>query len=313
VDKIIIGTRGSQLALWQANFMQRRLADITHIPVELKIIKTQGDKITHLSFDKMEGKGFFTKEIEEALLARSIDLAVHSLKDLMTTMPDGLALTAVGFREDNREAILVRPESFDDSTPLGVKSDGIVGSSSVRRQCQIRHYYPRATLKDLRGNVPTRVGKLRDGEYDAIILAHAGLKRLEMDLSDLKVIIPDHDVFLPAPGQGILGVQTRQGDSDVNAIISRLDEPIARKQTMLERGLLARFDGGCQLPLGAWSTVENDSMALHAVFGVSGKNDWAGLVRASADGSDVNELVDNVYASLTADASKMTAKMETDR
>ena len=184
MNEIVIGTRGSELALWQANFIKSRLEQVTDIPATLRIIKTLGDKIDNLSFDKIEGKGFFTKEIEDALLARDIDLAVHSLKDLMTTMPPGLALTAVGFREDSREALLINKDAFDPGRPLKVKENGILGSSSVRRQCQVAHLSPDLTLKDLRGNVPTRINKLRDGQYDAIILAQAGIRRLEIDLSE---------------------------------------------------------------------------------------------------------------------------------
>jgi hydroxymethylbilane synthase len=301
VKSIIIGTRGSDLALRQANFIKSRLAPITSYPIHLTIIKTQGDKIDNLSFAEMEGKGFFTKEIEEALLANRIDIAVHSLKDLMTSMPDGLALTAVGFRADNRELLLVRPDSYDGSRPLKIKSGGVIGSSSVRRQCQIAHLSPDLKLEDLRGNVPTRVKKLRDGRYDAIIIALAGVRRLELNLSDLHSIILDQDEFLPAPGQGILGIQTRAGDDAINDIVTKLDDASARIQTELERGLMARFEGGCQLPLGAYSEIIGENLNLTAVLGVRKDNRWVGLKRASSTGTDPTAVVDDVYRQLSSD------------
>lgn len=297
---IKIGTRGSQLALWQAEFIKEKLERLTPLPVRLCIIKTSGDKIDNLPFGKMEGKGFFTKEIEEALLAKEVDLAVHSLKDLMTTMPDGLALTAVGFREDNREAVLIRKDAFDPDRPLKVKNDGIIGSSSVRRQCQIAHLRPDLSLKDLRGNVPTRIKKLRDGQYDAIILAHAGIKRLQLDLSDLEINLLPCEEFLPAPGQGILGIQTREGDDEVNKIVSRLDDPSTRIMALLERGLLARFEGGCQLPLGAYSEISGDTLTLHAVLGLYRDDRWIGLARASAGGKKIDAVIEVMYKELMA-------------
>jgi len=301
LDKqIIIGTRGSELALWQAEFIRAKLKDISSRPVILEIIKTQGDKIDHLSFDKMEGKGFFTKEIEDALLAGSVDLAVHSLKDLMTTMPPGLTLSAVGFREDSREAVLIRKESYDPSRPLEIKQGGIIGSSSVRRQCQIAAKSPDLTLKDLRGNVPTRVRKLREKQYDAIVIAYAGLKRLELDLSDLEVRLQDKSDFLPAPGQGILGIQTREHDKEINEIVAKLDDPAARIQARLERGLLGRFDGGCQLPLGAYSEVSGDTYTLTAVLGGQTGSTWSDLKRAATTGADIDAIVEETYKKLTA-------------
>lgn len=300
MNQLIIGSRGSKLALWQANFIKDRLENLASIPVIIKIIKTKGDKIQDLSFEKMEGKGFFTKELEEALLSKDIDLAVHSLKDLMTTMPPGLALTAVGFREDNREAVLIRKASFDTDRPLKVRENGIIGSSSVRRQCQIAGISPDLQLKDLRGNVPTRINKLREGEYDAIIIAYAGLKRLEMDVSDLEIMICDESFFIPAPGQGILGIQTREGDASVNDIVSRLDDPTARMQTRLERGLLARFEGGCQLPMGAYSEVTETSLKLTAVLGHREDGVWQGLSRASVTGTDPGAIIEETYNKLIA-------------
>ena len=160
MEKLIIGSRGSDLALWQANFVRNNLINSAHIEVEIKVIRTQGDKIDHLSFSDMEGKGFFTKELEDELLNGTIDLAVHSLKDLQTTMPEGLDLGAVCSREDPRELVLIRPDSYDTESPLGIKEGATVGTSSVRRQCQVASLAPTLKVKDLRGNVPTRINKL---------------------------------------------------------------------------------------------------------------------------------------------------------
>jgi hydroxymethylbilane synthase len=299
VKEIVIGTRGSQLALWQAEFIKAKLEKISEAPVRLNIIKTSGDKIDHLSFDKMEGKGFFTKEIEDALLNEQVDLAVHSLKDLMTTMPEGLILGAAGFREDSREAILIRRESYQPDAPLKVKNGGVIGSSSVRRQCQIAEMSPDLRMKDLRGNVPTRIDRLREGQYDAIVLAYAGIRRLKLDLSDLEVNLVEIEDFLPAPGQGILGMQTRADDNRINEIVSQLDDKTARTQAQLERGLLARFDGGCQLPLGVYSKITGDEMSLHAVLGCSDEKGWTGLARASASGKNIDSIVEETYKKLT--------------
>lgn len=304
---IIIGSRGSQLALWQARFIQAQLANITAHPVQIEIIKTQGDQIDSLPFDKMEGKGFFTKEIEEALLDKRIDLAVHSLKDLMTTMPDGLVLSAVGFREDNREAVLIRKESLDPTRPLSVKENGVMGSSSVRRKCQIAHLSPDLQLADLRGNVPTRIDKLRAGRYDAVLVAYAGIKRLAcqpsklaLDLSDIEIIILGRDRFLPAPGQGVLAVQTRCDDDETSQIAAKLDDRQVRLQAELERGLLTRFVGGCQLPLGAFAEIDGSELRLHAVMGIRENGQWLGLARASVSGNDPQKVIEDVSAKLQA-------------
>lgn len=300
MKEIVIGTRGSQLALWQTEFIQEQLKRLTDLPLAVRIIKTRGDQIDNVAFDRIDGKGFFTKEIEDALLAGDIDLAVHSLKDLMTTMPRGLRLAAVGFREDCREVILARRGAFDPDRPLGVAEGGVIGSSSVRRQCQIAGLSPDLEIKDLRGNVPTRVNKLRDGLYDAIVLAYAGLRRLGLDLSDLEAKVMACDRFLPAPGQGLLAIQTRDDDEVVTGIVGRLDDPTARIQTQLERGLLARFEGGCQLPLGVYSGVDGQNLHLHAVLGQRRNGRWVGLSRISVTGREAGQLVDDAYAGLTA-------------
>ena len=181
---IRIGTRGSDLALWQANFVKGELEKLA-CTVEIKIIKTQGDLVQDLSFDKLEGKGFFTKEIEEALIANEIDLAVHSHKDLETSSPEGLMIAAVSDRENPAELLLIRKEAYAPNETWELKKKAVIGSSSARRKSQVLALRPDLQLKDLRGNVPTRIDKLRKGEYDAILLAKAGVNRLGLDLGDL--------------------------------------------------------------------------------------------------------------------------------
>jgi len=294
---LVIGTRGSDLALYQANFIKDKLTLEFGCSVELKIIKTSGDKIDYLSFDKMEGKGFFTKELEEALLKKEIDLAVHSLKDLMTTQPEGLKLGAVGFRADKRELLLIRKESFTGKGVIPVKDGGTIGTSSNRRKCQVFHFNQSLMIKDLRGNVPTRVKKLRDGLYDAILLAAAGVQRLELNLSDLEVVFLDPIEFLPAPAQGILGIQIRD-DEETESIISQLNDSADAQSAELERGLLKKFESGCSLPLGVYSEVNNGLYRLKACLGERKNENWVGLKTVTVDGDDIGNLVHDVYNEL---------------
>ena len=293
--QLVIGTRGSDLALYQANFIKNILISEHGHDVALKIVKTTGDRIDYLSFDKMEGKGFFTKELEEALLSQEIDLAVHSLKDLMTTQPEGLRLGAVGFRADFREMLLISPDAHLDNGFLHVKDGCTVGTSSARRQCQILYHNPSLVIKDLRGNVPTRVNKLRQGEYDAIVLAAAGLDRLELDLSGLVAVRLDPDKFLPAPAQGILGIQIRGKDDEVLSIVSKLNDTLNGTQAALERGLLARYDSGCTLPLGVISNIVGTELRLKAVLGVRDRDSWRGLKHAESVGGDPEQLISEVF------------------
>ena len=296
--KMIIGSRGSDLALYQANFIHDILVEKHGCEVEIKIIKTTGDKIDTVSFDKMEGKGFFTKELEEALLAKEIDLAVHSLKDLMTTMPGGLKLGAVGYRANRRELLLIRKESYSGSGVLPVQDGGVIGTSSARRQCQIAFHNPTLTMKDLRGNVPTRVRKLREGQYDGILIAAAGVERLELDLSDLQAVQLDAEQFLPAPAQGILGIQIRDDDAEIETVVSKLGSGQALIEAQLERGLLARYDSGCSLPLGVFSEVDDSNLRLKAVLGVRDGDAWDGLKQAHITGTDIEQVVDETYNAL---------------
>lgn len=297
-DRLIIGSRGSQLALWQAHFIQDFLITKYKCESDIKIIKTTGDKIDDVSFDKLEGKGFFTKELEDALLDKSIDLAVHSLKDLMTSQPNGLKLGAVGFRADRREVLLINKDKFTGNGTIPVKPESVIGTSSARRKCQIAHHAESLKIKDLRGNVPTRVNKLRDGLYDAIIIAAAGIDRLGLDLSDLEAVRMDPNEFLPAPAQGVLGIQIRANDPQTENIIGQLNSSEAALEAELERGLLARFDAGCTLPLGVFSTISKEQLKLTAILGESAENRWIGLKRTEATGNDVKDIVDRVFNKL---------------
>jgi hydroxymethylbilane synthase len=248
---IKIGTRGSDLALWQANFVREELEKLGH-SVEINIIHTQGDKIQDLSFDKLEGKGFFTKEIEAALLSKEVDLAVHSHKDLETTPPAGLMIAAVSDREDPSELLLVNLDAVDNNELWGLKKNAVIGTSSARRKSQLLALRPDLQIKDLRGNVPTRVKKLKTEGYDAILLAKAGVNRLNLDLSDLHVEVLDPTVFVPAPAQGVLGLQIRNEDIRLAEILSNLNHTYTAEKIELERSVLRLMEGGCQLPLGVY-------------------------------------------------------------
>ena len=300
---LTIGSRGSDLALYQANFIKSVLVSDHNCQVDIKIIRTSGDKIDNVAFDKMEGKGFFTKELEEALLNQEIDLAVHSLKDLMTTQPAGLKLGAAGYRADRREMLLINRDMVSRNGLIPVKEGRTIGTSSARRKCQIAAANPTLVIADLRGNVPTRVRKLREGQYDAIVIAAAGVTRLELDLSDLEVVLLDAEEFLPAPAQGILGIQIRDNDPRVEAIVSKLGSDHDMIEAQLERGLLARFGAGCSLPLGVVSRVEDDAMSLHAVLGIRDGEGWAGLEEIEVEGSDVNAIVDKAFTYLSGKVS----------
>ena len=205
------------------SFIRDMIFRETNVETDIRIIKTAGDKIAELSFDKMEGKGFFTKELEDALLSREIDLAVHSLKDLMTSQPAGLKLGAVGYRADRSEALVMNKGIHQGENLLPIKPGSVIGTSSPRRKCQIAIHAPTLNIKDLRGNVPTRILKLRENQYDAIIIASAGIKRLGLDLFDLDVIYLDPRKFLPAPAQGILGIQIRDNDPGTERAVSVLN------------------------------------------------------------------------------------------
>ena len=290
-----IGTRGSKLALWQAEFTQAELRRIG-VESELVIIKTKGDLVQHLSFDKIEGKGFFTKEIEDAMLRGEVDLAVHSMKDLPTNQPEGLAITAVSYRDNPADLLIIRPEAVLPGQIFKLKPGAAVGTSAARRKAQMRHFRPDVELKDLRGNVPTRLEKLRKGEYDAIFLAAAGVGRLGLDLSGLEIIELNPREFVPAPAQGVLAWQTHRDDLPTRRILKQLHHPEISAVTNVERRVLQLMDGGCQLPLGVHATRDAaGNFHVFAACEIDGEMRRAQLSQSTSFG-----MAEKVVAQMTA-------------
>lgn len=281
------------MALWQANFFQSELRRIG-VESEIKIISTKGDRIQHLSFDKIEGKGFFTKEIEGALLAKEIDIAIHSHKDLETTQPEGLTIAGVSYRENPAELLLIRKESVDHQQSFLFKQGATIGTSSARRKSQIKNFRPDIVLKDIRGNVPTRINKLRDGEFDAILLAAAGVSRLALDLSDLQIVELDPRLFVPAAAQGVLAYQTRVDDTNLIDLISKLHHDDVKEEIDIERKILSGFGGGCHIPIGINTMRNNDQFSVRVSYG---RNTDDIAKRAVFKGKSIEEclqLFDNI-------------------
>jgi hydroxymethylbilane synthase len=274
--KVVIGTRGSDLALWQANYT-KDILEKNGCEVEIKIISTSGDRTQewNTSFDKLEGKGFFTKELEEELLAGTIDLAVHSHKDLPTTGPDGLIVAGVSQREDPSELLLVRKEAVDDSKKFSLKENAIVGTSSARRKSQLLAFRPDLELRDLRGNVPTRIKKLANREYDAILLAAAGVTRLGLDLDEFHCETLSPYEFVPAPAQGVLAWQIKETNNKLLNLFDKISDLDVLIKTNIERRVLNLFDGGCSLPLGVYceNELDHDDRYKFKVW-VSMANTW---------------------------------------
>lgn len=253
----IIATRGSELALWQANHVKSLLGKIG-VKCELNIIKTKGDEIQHLNLDKLEGKGFFTKEIEDALLNNEADIAVHSHKDLPTELHPDLLIAAVSDREDPSELLLIRKEAVDVKQKFSLKKNASVGTSSARRKSQMLAFRKDVELKDLRGNVPTRIKKLRDGMYDAILIASAGVERLELDVNDFLVERLDPKEFIPAPAQGVLAIQIRKNDNELFEKLQALHNKQTELTISIERKVLNIFQGGCHAPVGVYAEFDED-------------------------------------------------------
>jgi hydroxymethylbilane synthase len=281
-----IGTRGSALALWQAEHVAAALAALPGCPEpELVVLKTQGDRIQDLPLSQVDGEAFFTKEIEDALLQDRVDLAVHSLKDLATEIPTGLTLGAVMAREDPRDVLLARGSLDPESLAEGAR----VGTSSLRRRALLARWRPDLELAELRGNVPTRIRKLDEGVYDAIVLAAAGVKRLGLE-DRVSAYLP-LDLVLPAVSQGALGVQIRVGDDGVDSWVRRLDDSATRAATTAERACLRTLEGGCQVPVGALAEVDGEELHLRGVVcSLDGARSVEGEVRGSvveADGLGV--------------------------
>jgi len=286
--RLRIGSRGSQLALWQAHHISALLREKGH-EVELEIIKTTGDKITDVALAMVGTKGMFTKEIEEALAEGRVDLAVHSLKDLPTELSTGFEIAAITTRESTCDVFCSKKYASVDELPERAK----VGTSSLRRQAQLKARRPDLDIHPLRGNVDTRLRKLEEGEYDAIILAAAGLNRLGKTQLVKQVIPPD--VMCPAAGQGALGIEIRAGDAATRQHLAFLDDPAARATTTCERALLNRLGGGCQVPIGASATMKNGRLHLEAIVA---HPDGSRVLRESRDGDDPVKLGDAVGETL---------------
>lgn len=285
VDRIlIIGTRGSELALWQANYVKGKLADIG-IRAELKIIKTQGDIVQHLRLDKLEGKGFFTKELEEELLSGGIDIAVHSHKDLPTAQPQGLIIAAVTAREDPSELLIIHKDCVDFKKRLALKHNATVGTSSNRRKAQLLAMRPDLEFDDLRGNVLTRIEKLRDENYDAIMLAKAGITRIGVDLGDFHVEELPPVEIIPAPAQGVLAIQIKESDKELYDILQLINDAEVEETIAVEREVLNRFEAGCHAPLGCYCRKQHDKFEVWTSKADSDE-DFPDRLYLSADSTD---------------------------
>jgi len=274
--KLRIGSRGSQLALWQANHVAALLREQGHT-VEIEVIKTTGDKITSVALAKVGTKGMFTKEIEEALQDHRVDLAVHSLKDVPTELEHEFELAAIMKREDPRDAFIAVKFSGLDELPHGAR----VGTSSLRRQCQLKSVRPDLEIFPLRGNVDTRIRKLESGEYDAIILAAAGVRRLGLETHVRSRI--SADIMCPAVGQGALAIEIRRGDQQTKRLLAFLDDPDTHAAIECERALLGSLGGGCQVPIGAYAEIRGGRLHLRAMVG---RPDGSEILREQAEGND---------------------------
>jgi hydroxymethylbilane synthase len=292
---LVIGSRGSKLALWQSEWVSARLAELDpSVSVRIEIIKTMGDVRRDVPLSAIGGQGAFTKELEVALLDGRIDVAVHSLKDLPTIVPEGLQITATPVREDVRDAIILRAGSDARVASLrDLPAGATVGTSSLRRIAQLKHLRPDVSVKDLRGNVDTRLRKLDDGEYDAIILAAAGLRRLGF-AERISAAIETSEM-LPAVSQGALGVETRADADAVNALVARLDHAETRAAVVAERALLRHLGGGCQVPIAAHAEVREGGLHL---AGLVASLDGAEVIRDTLDGpaSDAERVGESLAA-----------------
>ncbi len=273
---IRLGSRGSKLALWQAEHIRFEIERKTGRKVEIVRIKTTGDMILDVPLARVGGKGLFVKEIEEALLSGAIDLAVHSMKDVPTDLPEGLAIVAITRREDPRDAFLsVKYRKFEE-LPRGAR----LGTSSLRRQTQLLGLRPDLSVETLRGNLDTRIRKMEEGRFDAIILAAAGLRRLGWE-ARITEYIPA-DMSLPAIGQGALGIEIRSDDARTREAVSFLNDRDTAYAVRAERGFLKRLEGGCQVPIASYGQTEGDGIFLQ---GMVGRPDGSEIIRGSARGS----------------------------
>jgi hydroxymethylbilane synthase len=308
-DQLVIGSRGSKLALTQAGMVKTELERIEpSLEVRIEIIKTSGDANTD-PLSLIGGKGVFTKELEEALLDQRIDLAVHSLKDLPTIVPEGLVIAAICKREDPRDALVLnRKRGGSQSTILSLSKGAIVGTSSPRRLAQLKHLRDDLIIKELRGNVDTRLRKLDEGQYDALVLACAGLRRLGME-NRISAALPAGEM-LPAVGQGALGIETRAADEETIAVVNKLDHKFTRLACTAERAFLRSLGGGCQLPIAAYAVVRAKRIRLD---GLVADPDGARIVRdrISGDLNDAEQLGTELGERLLARGARELLEMST--
>jgi hydroxymethylbilane synthase len=283
--KVTIGTRGSDLALWQSNWVRGELRRLDpSFAVETIIIKTTGDKILDSPLSKIGDKGLFTKEIEHALLEGSIDLAVHSLKDVPTNLADGLVIGAIMEREDVRDVFISHPKKRYPSFS-SVPQKGTIATGSLRRKCQLLSHRPDLTIVDIRGNLKTRRSKLEESDWDGMLLAKAGVTRLGWTSMISEILSPS--VILPAVGQGALAIEIRKGDSRLAPIVGRLNHVATDQATAGERALLRFLEGGCQIPIGTFGRIESGEFVLDAMVGsLDGKRTVRGSIRGSAGESE---------------------------
>jgi hydroxymethylbilane synthase len=285
MQRLTIATRGSQLALWQANHIRDCLLALNQdLEIELSIIHTKGDKILDVPLSQVGGKGLFVKEIEEALLSKEADLAVHSIKDVPMVLPDGLTLGAVPKRAPFTDCLCSEKYDSLDALPKGA----VVGTSSLRRQAQLLGLRPDLKIVSLRGNVDTRLRKLKEGQFDAIVLASAGLERLGLSAAHMCSLSPEN--FVPAVGQGALGIECRADDAAVLSLLSQLNDEHTRTCVEAERGFLLGLDGGCQVPIGAHARLLEDG-ALE-LDGLVAEVDGSAILRRKKQGkaSEAHEL-----------------------
>jgi len=294
VKPLRIGTRGSVLALWQANFVRERLGQTCGVSAEIVTFKTSGDRAPQPQVSQIGLKGVFIKELEDALLSGSIDLAVHSMKDVPTETPAGLAFPALCKRGDVRDCLIACDSVGLWDLPSGVR----VGTSSLRRRAQLLHVRPDLDVRELRGNVDTRMRKLARGDYDAIVLAKAGLDRLGWGGKISEVISPE--VLLPAAGQGALGIEARAANTAVLELLAGLDDAETRAAITAERALLAGLEGGCQVPLGAWGRIEHGQLVLEACVLSADGRDY--LRRQMVGSSECADAVGRELARVMLDA-----------
>lgn len=261
--KIIIGSRGSELALWQSNYIKKEIERKNKsVYVEIKLIKTKGDKIIDVALSKIGDKGLFTKELEIELLEGTIDLAVHSLKDLQTDIPDGLKLSAVTRRHEVEDVLIARKKG---TTIFDLKENAVVATGSLRRKSQLLHLRPDIKIVELRGNVPTRINRFLESDWDAILLARAGLERLKLNKYISSYISPD--VILPAVGQGALGLEIRSDNIIVDEILKSIHDEKTYLAVLAERSFLKTLEGGCQVPIGAYAEVRSNGIYLDGLVG----------------------------------------------